>query len=221
MSPVWLLKDSREPSVTMCSSTADDIEVPQNVDSKTYWSFLFFSFFQARNSHNIWETGDAGRPSCRIAIHFGCFTLEETRKNKEEVKRRPLKAQQLQPSLSPALHCEQCPKLFHSQIGLLSHIVFKQPLAPDEPNWDTSDTDDDDNYFTKKIPVRRRSHVLAQEVWIQERHYKQANSGFSHMHSEMPSDRLLNCDQQATFLMYCRYSPCYFRSTLISFVFQW
>ena len=70
---------------------------------------------------NNWEALAADRTSWRGTIADGVQKLEADRAQAAEVKRQQRHQRLLLPRPPPTLPCPDCPRLFHSHLGLHSH----------------------------------------------------------------------------------------------------
>eukprot|EP00058_Branchiostoma_floridae_P025492 XP_002610982.1 hypothetical protein BRAFLDRAFT_96288 [Branchiostoma floridae] len=97
--------------------------------------------FQIRANHiekNVqllttkWETLAENRSEWRRTIIQGTVHMEQLRRSEAETNRQQRKERLLLPRSPPTLPCTKCPRLFHTALGLSSHIRHRHPQSATE-----------------------------------------------------------------------------------------
>ena len=76
---------------------------------------------------NSWEAAANQRPEWRKTIKAGTDVFEANRRANREAKRQRRKDRANQPQPAPTIRCDQCPRSFRAQIGLISHQRAHHP----------------------------------------------------------------------------------------------
>ena len=68
-----------------------------------------------------WEATAGQRSEWRKTVKMGVSDFEDNRRSEAEAKRQRRKDRLRQPKPAPTIQCDLRPRLFHAQIGLISH----------------------------------------------------------------------------------------------------
>ncbi|XP_035692546.1 uncharacterized protein LOC118427017 [Branchiostoma floridae] len=85
--------------------------------------------------HTNWETLAENRSEWRRTITQGTDHMEQLRRSEAETKRQQRKERLLLPRSPPTLPCTKCPRLFHTALGLSSHLRHRHQQSANETGW--------------------------------------------------------------------------------------
>ncbi|XP_035699634.1 uncharacterized protein LOC118432212 [Branchiostoma floridae] len=85
--------------------------------------------------HTNWETLAENRSEWRRTITQGTDHMEQLRRSEAETKRQQRKERLLLPRSPPTLPCTKCPRLFHTALGLSSHLRHRHQQLANETGW--------------------------------------------------------------------------------------
>eukprot|EP00058_Branchiostoma_floridae_P006595 XP_002592083.1 hypothetical protein BRAFLDRAFT_104748 [Branchiostoma floridae] len=85
--------------------------------------------------HTNWESLAENRSEWRRTITQGTDHMEQLRRSEAERKRQQRKERLLLPRSPPTLPCTKCPRLFHTALGLSSHLRHRHQQSTNETGW--------------------------------------------------------------------------------------
>ena len=118
------MEPSRLPKMMFYGELSDGTR-PRGAPKRRYKDQLKRTLTLTNIDPSSWERTAQDRTAWRRAVRDGTSAFEENRIQAEETKRRRRKERLEQPRPPPTLPCDQCPRLFHHRLGLLSHIKHK------------------------------------------------------------------------------------------------
>ena len=97
---------------------------------RRYRDQLKSSLLRCAIDPDSWETLAEDRQRWRRAVREGSSRLEADRRREAEDRRQRRKERLLLPRPAPTLQCDHCQRLFHTTLGLGSHIHHRHPPSP-------------------------------------------------------------------------------------------
>ena len=129
---VLRMDPSRLPKILLYSELADGTR-PRGAPKRRYKDQLKHTLLLTGIDPSSWEETARDRTAWRRIVRDGTSAFEVSRTQKEEEKRRRRKERHEQPRPPPTLPCDQCPRLFHHRLGLLSHARHKHQQGRQNP----------------------------------------------------------------------------------------